>query len=87
MTASDYFLEHVPSRSLLVFPPSGLIRLDCPIPAKCIRDAGLIRAGDQVLIEGVTFTEADPLLYLIREELYPHHHFKILISNPYNHET
>lgn len=72
--------DQITDNSLLIYPAAGLIRLYCPIHARCIQETKIHKVGDQVSIHGITYTRRHPLLYLIEGRLYAHHHFRILNS-------
>ena len=82
MSDPEESLKTTPSESLLVYPRSGLIRLYCPIKAECIIEIPPILVDQIVYIEGVSYTNRQPLLYLIGSQLYPHTHFKIINQEP-----
>lgn len=82
MSDNEEILKATPSESLLVYPRSGLIRLYCPIKAECIIEIPPILVDQIVYIEGISYTNQKPLLYLIRSRLYPHNYFKIINQEP-----
>ena len=63
--------------SLLVYPVTGLIRLNCPIIAECVLSVGPYKPPDFVEIVGIGYTRDDPLMYLIDGRFYSHRHFRI----------
>jgi len=66
MKSREYFLEYVPSNSLLVCTPEyTLIRLHIPISAICKEAVAGIKIGERVSIEGVYQHQGETLSYLI----------------------
>ncbi|MGN8224611.1 hypothetical protein [Gracilimonas sp. BCB1] len=76
--ADDRNPVSLPKDSLLVYPPSGLMRLRCPIWAVCVRNIPPYHAGAYVRIMGIGYTRTDPLMYLIGGKFYSHSYFQIL---------
>ncbi len=83
MTEQMKHAEAPPSDSLLVYPRSGLIRLYCPIRVACIKESPPIEIDDIVFVEGISYTQKTPLLYLIRGKFHHFQHFHIINQEPF----
>lgn len=81
---SDEFtrLSEIFHDSLLIFTDTGvLLRLYCPIFARVIRPFGHFTLGEWVCIHAIHEDKQGRLLYKIKEELHPYHHFEIQHTN------
>ena len=71
-------LDNISSSSLLIMTSDySIIRFYCPIAATCIHTVAGLQENQRVLIDGVTSSRDEPLLYIINGLKLPHHYFYI----------
>jgi hypothetical protein len=79
MNSWETNLTHIPSNSLLVSThDKELIRLFCPIKAKCIKQVADINEGQTIHINGIYENEDCLLLYEVNGLKLPHEYFILI---------
>ena len=68
-----------PNELYIITHYNVLIRLFCPIKVQVLRDIGILKRGQIVLVQEIKVTLQLKTVYIIDNDAYYYHHFNILM--------
>lgn len=75
----QYHVHYIDPFSILLIDADGkLQRLKCPFRVKCTQPVQNLYIGDIAWVSMVKSDEANKLVYLIHQDVFPYHYFTIV---------